>query len=224
MENTAVGTVSNTHAPSAKITGILQRYPVILQLCRFVAIGVLNTALDFLILNFISKTLAITSGIQLGGLNVVGFSAAVIQSYFWNRYWAFGEQESGIFKNFIRLVLVGFLGFMGMVTVLLGAAAGAQGVFYLVMLIAYIIFQVALWKGFGLGKQGAVNVPAAAQFWNFLIVSIVGLVINSGLVAVLSGIVNIGSEDLTKNIAKILATVISLVWNFIGYKLIVFKR
>ncbi len=220
-----------------KVTGYLEKYPVILQLCRFGAIGILNTALDFLILNFVSETLNITKGLSLGGVNIIGFSAAVVQSYFWNRYWAFGDQEKSLLKNFIRLVMVGLLGAFGMAAVFLGAAAGAFSFYYLIVLVVYVAAQIALWKSFGLSEANS-DIPSlhtptvseeqgkkSLQFWSFLIVSFVGLLINSGLVGLLSErLMFVDSAALNKNVAKIIATLASLIWNFVGYKLVVFKK
>src|SRR5437868_413573 len=106
MEN-----ISTQPTIGLKIESLLSRYPVILQLCRFVAIGVLNYAIDSIIFNFISKFTGVQAGATLGFVNIPGFVVAVIQSYVWNHYWAFGEQSQGLLKNFIRLVLVGLLGF-----------------------------------------------------------------------------------------------------------------
>jgi len=44
---------------SMRLSSILEKYPIILQLFKFGAIGIINTALDFLILNLSSKALGI---------------------------------------------------------------------------------------------------------------------------------------------------------------------
>jgi putative flippase GtrA len=209
---------------SQKITGLLEKYPVILQLLRFGCIGVLNTALDFLILNVVSKTLGITEGASLGRINVIGFSLAVIQSYYWNKYWAFGgNMNVTLLKNFVRLVLVGALGTLAMLLVLLGAGITAPPVYYLIILGIFVIGQIVFWNVFAFQKPEASQ--NYHQFVAFLIVSVIGLLINSGLIAVLTSAVEFtDNDDLNKNIAKIVATLASLVWNFIGYKIFVFKK
>ncbi len=215
--------VQNSKSLEQKITGLLEKFPVILQLCRFVAIGVMNTALDFLILNYISKSFGITSGLKLGELNIIGFVLALIQSYFWNRYWAFNTEAISLLKNFIRLVLVGLLGGLTMILVLVAAKLSATGNIYLLLLVVYIIFQLILWAQFKLSSSmGNGN---HSQFIAFLVVSIVGLLINSALIAVITHNVQLSANlDLNKNLAKIAATLASLVWNFIGYKVVVFKK
>lgn len=65
------------------------------------------------------------------------------------------------------------------------------------------------------------------KFSEFFIISIIGLIINglvltgiTSYIPVLFGL----STVLWANIAKLMATGFSLIWNFIGYKFFVFKR
>ncbi len=67
----------------------------------------------------------------------------------------------------------------------------------------------------------------AIQFIQFVVVSLIGTLINSGIVYVVSSLINPAcglSQTAWVNVAKVIATVISLIWNFVGYKLIVFKE
>ncbi len=199
-----------------------------MQLLRFAAIGALNTALDFIILNYVTKSLDVNSGVSLGLLNVISFTAALVQSYFWNRAWAFSEGIGTLFQNFYRLVLVGGLGFGAFLAVVLGAAYGANPIYFLLVFIAFLISEIALWILFGLTSRQA-GPHIGHQFAIFLIVSLVGLLINSLIVALASNLLapSLGTHvnsDTVKNIAKVLATCVSLIWNFIGYKLFVFKK
>lgn len=211
-----------------KITTLLRAKPVIIQLLRFAAIGSLNTALDFVILNYVTKSFDVTSGVTLGILNVISFSAAIIQSYFWNRAWAFAESSGvSVFQNFLRLMFVGGLGFLAFAGVIIGAAYDASNIFFLLILVAFVIIQACLWKAFAL--RFGQHQGAGTQFATFLIVSLVGLLINSTIVVIASNFITPYLEftinaDTIKNVAKICATAFSLVWNFIAYKLIVFKR
>lgn len=222
MENAQI---VETTSFDAKITGILNKYPIILQVLRFGAIGVINTALDFIVLNGISKAFGITSGLSLSLINIVGFTLAVVQSYFWNHYWAFNQvQQVSLWKNFIRLVLVGVLGTVAVLVVLFGSKFSAPEIFYLIILAIFIILEVVFWFGFELNKNAPPK-QAASEFIAFLVVSLIGLAINSFLIGVISSAVHFSANaDLNKNIAKIIATLLSLVWNFIGYKIFVFKK
>ncbi len=93
-----------------KVTGFLERKPVIYQFLRFGCIGFLNTALNFLILNTVSKALGITEGWPLGGVAALAFVGAVIQSYTWNRTWTFGRETGvSLWQNVVRLFFVGLL-------------------------------------------------------------------------------------------------------------------
>ena len=67
---------------------------------------------------------------------------------------------------------------------------------------------------------------AAQEFSKFLFVSVIGAVINSGIVYGVSTFIDPLfdlSSGLWANIAKILATGFALVWNFVGYKFWAFK-
>jgi len=69
------------------------------------------------------------------------------------------------------------------------------------------------------------KVNVASQFLQFLIISLIGVLINSGIVyMIITWIKPMAGVEIWANIAKVIATVVSLVWNFIGYKLIVFKE
>lgn len=65
------------------------------------------------------------------------------------------------------------------------------------------------------------------KFSQFLAVSIVGISINGGVVYLVTTFIDpvLGiSPQLWANIAKLAATGISLIWNFVGYKFFVFKK
>lgn len=214
---------------NAKLAQLLERKPVILQLLRFAAIGTLNTALDFIILNYVTKSLGITSGFELGVLNIISFSAAIIQSYIWNKAWTFSSGSASPLNNAFRLVVVGGLGFISFLLVLIGAAYAVVDNYYLFILVVFLIAEIIIWYGFGLRLISQQGEQVGKQFFEFVVVSIIGLIINSFIVAVASNwlaepLSNLINTDTIKNIAKILATAVSLVWNFLGYKLIVFKK
>lgn len=131
------------------------------QLGKFAAVGFLNTAIDFGLLNLLSQATGITQGLFLGGINVPAAGIAMLNSYFWNKYWVFR----------------------------------------------------------GGGGSATSDIP------KFVIVSVGAILINSAIVA-------IGTEfpapfglspQLWLNVTKVLATVASFLWNFVGYKLFVFR-
>lgn len=209
-----------------KIRQLLKRYPIILQFGKFAAIGFLTAALDFLILNFLSKLFGVNSGLNLGLINIISFIAAVIHNYLWQRHWTFAAgQDIGLFRNFIRCVLVGGAGVSFIAAVILSARFEATAIVYGALLIVFFLLLWAFWSTFELLATRSVG-QVSVQFAAFLIVSIIGLLINTFIVSFASAyFVDHGTaEDLAKNIAKIAANAVSLIWNFTGYKLIVFRR
>lgn len=157
--------------------GFLSRWlPFMAQVGKFVAVGFLNTAIDFGVLNLLSFLSGVTAGFVIGGVNIPGFIVAVSNSYLWNKLWVF-RSESG----------------EG-----LPAQAGSPA-------------QAGLFHDFPI----------------FFAVSGIGLLLNSGMVILITTFVSppfaVGAEAWL-NIAKVAATVVSLIWNFLGFKFLVFKK
>lgn len=140
---------------------------VIRQFSKFVAVGLLNTGIDFAILNVLTLLTGITSGAGLVLLNTFSFTAATTNSYFLNKNWTFRD-----------------------------TARNAE----------------------------------EKKFLQFIAISLVGAVINGGTVFLITTYArpafdSLGLGDqLWVNIAKVFATGVSLVWNFLGYKFFVFKK
>lgn len=64
------------------------------------------------------------------------------------------------------------------------------------------------------------------EFSQFIVVSLIGISLNTAIVYLITTFINpiFGlSPVLWANFAKVVATVVSLIWNFIGYKFIVFR-
>lgn len=134
------------------------------QASRFILIGLMNTAIDFAVLNLLMYLTGIYQGKGIIGLNVVSFAVAVTNSYFWNKRWTFKDRD----------------------------------------------------------KKGM-----AEEFAQFLGVTLVGLAVNSSVVYLITTYIlpvfGIGPQ-LWVNLAKAAATGFSLIWNFAGYKFLVFKK
>jgi putative flippase GtrA len=208
---------------SGKISHLLEKYPSVLQLIRFGAIGVFNTTIDVLVLNYMSTQFGVHKGASLGWVNLPGFILAVTQSYFWNKYWAFSGENVNLLKNFFRLASVGIVGLVIYALVFVGGHNSAPPIYFLGILGVFILAQLVLWYAFGFFKQQAL--ADKKDYLAFFAVSVSGFLINS---LVLYGastffVLSTNSGD-NLNYAKILATVGSLAWNFIGYKLFVFKK
>lgn len=67
----------------------------------------------------------------------------------------------------------------------------------------------------------------AVQFSQFFVVSVIGIVINGSVLTLIATYIPAPfglNQQLWANVAKLFATGASLVWNFLGYKFIVFKK
>ena len=132
------------------------------QFGKFFIVGFLNTSIDFGILNIMSMRFGVYAGLSVAGVNPISFIVAIINSFFWNKYWTFKSQ----------------------------------------------------------GK------PRVKEIIQFILVAMVGVVINTGIVVFITGYVSPSfflTEGRLLNLAKAAATATSLIWNFIGMKMIVFK-
>ena len=150
------------------------------QVFRFVVVGFINTALDFIVLNVLSKITGIGAhDAKIIFLNIVSFSVATTNSYFLNKYWSFGDTSSADrSRQFTIFLGVSVVGALVNTAVLRSSVAFAPN---LLSWIAHII-----------------TVVLPLSFWSKI--------------------------DMTLNLAKVLATAVSLVWNFVGYKLLVFRK
>ncbi len=75
--------------------------------------------------------------------------------------------------------------------------------------------------------QDKATTGQATKFSQFFIISIIGALINSGIVVIFTSSIDpvMGiSAQYWAMIGKVLATSISLIWNFVGYKYFVFKK
>jgi len=90
--------------------------------------------------------------------------------------------------------------------------------------VANSYFLNKYWTFKGEGESGVKTREASS----FIVVSLIGLAINSGIVYFVTTYASAPFSFLTpalwENFAKVMATGIALIWNFIGYKFIVFKK
>ncbi len=94
-----------------------------------------------------------------------------------------------------------------------------------------ISFLVAVINSYFMNKywtfQDVTKNREETKFAQFITISLIGSGINSSIVAGITTFITPVfdiSPILWANVAKLLATSISLIWNFIGYKLFVFKK
>jgi len=133
---------------------------------KYGMVGLLNTGVDFGIFNLLMVLTGNTlPGLALSSFKGMSFVVAVINSYFWNKYWSFRAASSTEEK----------------------------------------------------GKE----------FFKFLLVNIVGALLNVGITSAITLTIapQFGFGQIAwNNIAAVVATAIALIWNFIGFRFIVFKK
>ena len=133
----------------------------LIQFGKFLAVGTLNTGIDFGTLNLLSWLTGIYGGVQLAPINVPGVLLALTNSYLLNKHWT---------------------------------------------------FKTPFYPGRRVGR--------------FVLVSLTGVGLNTALVVALTHLVTRPTgftPQLWENLAKVLATGGTLVWDFFGYKFLVFR-
>jgi len=133
------------------------------QFAKFVIVGIINTAIDFGILNLLIYLSGISAGIYFILFKSVSFAAANINSYILNRTFVFNSEERGLAREYGQFLMV------SLVAIIINVGAAS-------LVVNLITPQ------FGLGPKIWANVGAAA------------------------------------------GTAAGLLWNFLGYKFVVFKR
>ncbi len=117
------------------------------------------------------------------------------------------------------------LGILNTLIFLSGIAAGWwYSIFKGISFIAAVINSYFWNKNWTFGVSDSANIK---EFSQFMAVSLVGFAINVGAASLLVNFIGSPesiSPERWANIGALSATIISLVWNFIGYKFIVFKR
>lgn len=146
----------------------------------------------------------------------------------WNK-----ERFIRVIRQFAKFVIVGGINtgidflILNTLIYITGIETG-RGIFVL----NSISFSVAVINSYFMNKRWTFQdktktEQVTVKFSAFFIISIIGLVINSIVLTSITTYIPpfFGlSAVLWANIAKLFATGFSLVWNFIGYKLFVFKK
>lgn len=78
----------------------------IYEFIKFSVVGVLNTAIDFAILNLLSFFFNIFSGPLIILFNIASFLCAVLNSYFLNKYWTFHAKNTKLSKEWLLFAVV----------------------------------------------------------------------------------------------------------------------
>jgi putative flippase GtrA len=138
-----------------EISNNLTKNKSVSQFSKFFVVGILNTAIDFSILNFLMWATKTYEGAPVAIYNTVSFSIAVINSYILNKYWTFEDKSSAKTPaQFIKFLTVAVIGW-GLNT----------GVLYSITTYVNPLFGLgaALWAN--LAKAFATGAVLA---WNFI--------------------------------------------------------
>ena len=84
--------------------------PIFRQIGRFAIVGVLNTVLDFAILNALISVSGVAEGSLVIAFKGIAFIIAVTNSYYWNKYWAF-EFKGKVSQEILQFFAVSTVGF-----------------------------------------------------------------------------------------------------------------
>jgi len=90
-----------------------KKFLIIFQATKFFLVGTLNTFIDLGVLNFFIWLTKIARGYLYAVFKTISFSVAVINSYFWNKYWTFEKgKEAPKPKEFLKFLTVTLIGLL----------------------------------------------------------------------------------------------------------------
>ncbi|MDD5099008.1 MAG: GtrA family protein [Candidatus Colwellbacteria bacterium] len=155
------------------------------QAAKFTAVGIINTLIDFTVLNILLAVGFTASFILFGQefivANIISVSVAVINSFVLNRFWAFGstKEKTNIWNEIWKFLIITFI-----------------GMFVIHQIIFNVLYSSTPWlMDFFYSIIRVIRLDSVFSF-----------------------------EFVRINSAKVIATIASLVWNFVGYKFFVFKK
>jgi len=129
--------------------------PVILQLAKFLLVGVANTFVDLGVLNLIMFLTNIAAGWHYPLFKAISFSCSIVHSFFWNKFWTFQKKEAeGAGREFGQFYLIAGIGFflnIGIASFIVNIIGPQFGL------------SAKLWANFG-----AICSAVCVALWNFL--------------------------------------------------------
>lgn len=92
-------------------SGAIVKNKWFMQFGKFFIVGILNTGLDFAVLNFLMWITQTYKGEPIIIFGTISFAVAVTNSYFLNKYWTFGDSNnSQAPQQFIKFLSVAVVG------------------------------------------------------------------------------------------------------------------
>lgn len=131
-----------------------KKFKTLFQFSKSFLVGILNSFIDLGILNLLMWFFSISAGIYYSVFKTISFFIATINSYFWNKYWAFEKKETkpGL-KEFFQFSSIAFAGF------------------FIHIIVSYIVVNI-IGPQFGITKKLWANIGAIIAIilgfgWNF---------------------------------------------------------
>jgi putative flippase GtrA len=125
------------------------------QAIKFILVGILNTVIDLGILNVLILISGVSAGLGYSIFKGISFAAAVINSYFLNKFWTFQRGATGApRKEFTQFFIASVIGF------------GIN-----VSTASFVVNFIGPQLGVGANiwaNVGAILATLTAMFWNFL--------------------------------------------------------
>jgi putative flippase GtrA len=133
---------------------VASRVPSLFEFSKFAVVGVLNSGVDFGILNLLMLITALSSGAAFLAFKSISVTLGVINSYLWNKYWTFNTSTSADARR-------EFMAFM--VVTLIAVGVNVAGADVIVNVIgAPAGFSTKLWANIG-----AISGAGLTLFTNF---------------------------------------------------------
>ncbi len=131
---------------------------IIRQAAKFILVGILNTLIDLGVLNLLIFATGIATGLGFSAFKGISFLAAVINSYFLNRFWTFksaGQNDKK--KEFSQFFIISVIGF--------GINVGIASLVVNVIGNQLIVFGISdkIWANIG-----ALAATFVSMVWNFI--------------------------------------------------------
>ena len=129
---------------------------ILWQAAKFVLVGILNTFVDLGVLNILMLITQISAGPLYSVFKGISFAVAVVNSYFWNKFWTFKKKSatSSPQKEFVQFSVVSLIGFainVGIASLVVNAIGPQFGI-----------------ESKVIANLGAIAATFAAMAWNFL--------------------------------------------------------
>ena len=86
--------------------------PLLFEVVKFGVVGVLNTLVDFGVLNLLILIFSVASGVWFSLFKSLSFIVAVVNSYVWNKFWTFESDRRTNTKEALSFFVVSVIGFV----------------------------------------------------------------------------------------------------------------